>query len=184
MCAGCGLVNLESFPSFPLCEGCGARLPKRGRRPIFEWVRRPVKTLVWAFSMGASVAVLALMSVGVARETAMQDRGALLLSSSIVADRTGSLLWSLRVTPSDPTDREPIRGLRLRLDKIAAREADVQLMSPKTASIEQSGSGRYLVWNEFAPTQTIILRLRPQHALTLHFVASGFARSDIRLAPR
>ena len=184
VCTGCGLVNLESFPSFPLCEGCGARLPQRKRRPVFDWVQRPVKTLVWAFGMGAGVAILALLSVGIARETRMQDRGALLVASSIVADETGSLLWSLQISPSDPTDHAPINSLRLRINQTSAREADVEVVSPKPSASEKLGNGRYFVWNEFEPAQTITLRLRPRHALLLQFVGRGFTRSEMRLAPR
>ena len=184
VCASCGLVNLESFPSFPFCEGCGARLPKRKRRFVFPWIRRPVTTLVWAFSVGASVAILGILSVGIARETHMQERGSLLVASSIVPEERGSLLWSLGVSSFDPTDQEAIRGLRMRINQIEAREADVEVVSPLPSSIEIMGSGRYFVWNEFAPRQTIRLRLRPRHGLTLHLAANGFERCRVQLTAR
>lgn len=186
VCPACGLVNLDSFPSFPQCEGCGARLPRSKRRPWFRAAKRPGKTLVWAFSVGAGVASLALLSVGIARETRLRDRGALLVSSALLPDPQGGrgvFVLSLQVATSDRSDREPISNLRLRVSQKNALDSNAQILSPSPFVVQNLGGGRYFVWHEFVPRSTIRLRLRPREALKLELVADGFTRFDLNLRP-
>lgn len=185
VCAACGLVNLESFPTFPLCAGCGARLPQRKRRPLYDLFQRPVKTLVWAFSVGAGVTVLAMLSTGLAREARLRDRGKLIVNSSLFPDTSSGgtdLVLRMRVTPSYEGDRETIRNLRLRFNEKVIREADIRVVSPPAAT-EIFGEGRYFVWQEFAAGQTITVRLRPHQALTLNMVANGFDSFTLPISP-
>ncbi len=186
VCAACGLVNLESFPAFPLCEACGERLPKRKRRPLFDWVQRPVKTLVWAFCVGAGVATLALLSVGIARETRLRDRGVLIVSPSIVPDargERGASVLLLRVATADRLDREPIRNLRLRLNQADVRDFAIAVTSPIPSAVEKLGRGHYFVWNEFALRQTIKVKLKPRRTLRLEMVGDGFEQFALVLSP-
>ena len=186
VCVACGLVNLESFPSFPLCEGCGARLPQRKRRPLLDWTQRPVKTLVWAFCMGAGVATFALLSVGIARETRLRDRGLLLVAPSIIPDakaERGAFVLSLRVGTSDPGDREPIRNLRLRLNQSDSRQSALSVVSPLPSAIQTLGKGQYFVWNEFAPRQIIKVKLKPHAGLRMDIVGDGFENFLLVLSP-
>ncbi len=131
------------------------------------------------------MAMLTLLSTAIARETQLRDRGPLVVSSSLAPDIQNngtSLILLLHVTTSLPNDRETIRNLRLRWDQKEANEADVQVVSPP-ASIEELGIGRYFVWKEFAPDQTIKVLLRPHHILKLDMAANGFNQFELKISP-
>ena len=183
-CASCGLVNLESFPAFPECEGCGSHLSVGGRRWLPSFGARPVKTLVWAFSVGVGVATLALLSVGISRETRLRDRGALVVAPFIARGGKGDLMLSLHVQSAQNDDTEPMRNLRLRLNQRDAVSAKLRIVSPTPSSVQQLAAGRYFVWNEFTPREVVIVRLQPTHALVLTLIADGFEPFVLHLAPQ
>ncbi len=182
-CVACGLVNLESFPAFPTCEGCGSHLSVVKRRWWPTFGARPVKTLVWAFSVGAGVATLALLSVGIARETRLHDRGALVVAPFVVPRGHGDLLLSLHVGSRQSDDREPIRNLRLRVSQKSAREADVHVVSPMPSTVQRLAGGHYFVWDEFPPRDVIVVRLQGKSGLTMGLVADEFEPFVLRLSP-
>lgn len=190
MCARCELVNLDTFPAFPLCEACGARLPSLRR---FGWrrpLRYPVLPLVWAIILGAGAAMLALLSVNLARDTRDRERGTLILSGQSVPDpRDGrAQIWTLTLSPTDAGDEEPLRSLRLRLSRKDERRWGLSILSPRPTSTQTLGSGRYFNWFTVPRRATLRLRLLapdgPQAgSLRLWWTAEGFEGLPLQVHP-
>jgi len=151
VCAACGLVNLQTFPSFPMCEGCGARLasPRRlGLRSKLKW-KRPIFPLVWAIVLGAGVAVLALFSVGLTREANDRDRGRLSIQSQSAPDARDPrvTIWTLVLRPLNTSDEDPLRGVRLRVGWEDEKRWRFSIVSPRPATTQSLGSGHYFSWS-------------------------------------
>lgn len=135
--------------------------------------------------MGICVAILALISTGIARETRIRDRGPLLVGTSLDfsgVNNDSGLVLMMTVNTSLPGDDETIRNLRLRFDQKAARDADIRVLSP-SATVEDMGGGRYFRWNTFTPGQTIKLQMHTDKTLKLELMANGFDRYSLKNSP-
>lgn len=163
VCVACGLVNLDTFPSFPACAACGARLPSLRRPAWRERLRRPVLPLVWALILGACVGMVALLSVAIARDTQFQDRGSLVVEGQSAPDPLDARvqLWTLSLQPADAQDTDPLRHVRLRLSVADEKLWSVSVVSPTPQTRESLGQGRYFGWSQLRPGTTVRLRLVP-----------------------
>jgi len=162
VCARCELVNLDTFPAFPFCEACGARLPSL-RRFGRRGPRRPlVLPFVGAVVVGAGVLVLVLLSVGLARDPRPLEGGALIAFGQGAPDPqvAGAQLWTFVFRSSDPGDKEPIRDLRLRLSLHDVTLWHISIVSPSPDATLQSGKGRHFDWGHLA-SPAVRLRLTP-----------------------
>jgi len=162
VCARCELVNLDTFPAFPFCEACGARLPSL---PRFGWrgpLRRPILPLVCAVVLGGSVSLLAFVSVGLAHDPNEREGGALIAFGQGMRDPQNprARLWTFVIRPADPNDSQPIRNLSLRLPSQDAQLWRVSVVSPPSNHVEKRGKGRYFAWNNLGKP-TVQLRVVP-----------------------
>lgn len=192
VCARCELVNLDTFPAFPLCEACGARLPSMRR---FGWhgpLRRPTLPLVWAIVLGAGVAMLGLSSLGLARDTRRGERGTLALDGRSAPDQRDARaqIWTLILRPADANDTEPLRALRLRLSRKDEQLWHFLVLSPSPTRVQTLGSGRYFDWSALPRRASFQLRLvapaplRPDAApLHLWWTAEGFEPLPFAVRP-
>ncbi len=183
VCATCGLVNLQTFPSFPFCEACGTRLPSPRR---LGWKgklqkNRPALPIMWAIVVGAGVAILALLTVDLTRETDELDRGRLAIEAQSASDPRDprATIWTLVLHPLNAGDKDALRGVRLRLDLKEQQRWDVSLVSPRPSQIQVLGSGRHFSWLVLPRGTEIRMRLKapaPSSARPLRLLwrADGF----------
>jgi len=162
VCARCELVNLDTFPAFPFCEACGARLPSLRRFGRRERMRPPVLPLVGSVVLGAGVLVLVLLSVGLARDPRPPEGGALIAFGQGAPDPqvAGAQLWTFVFRSSDSSEGEPIRDLRLRLRLRDATLWRISILSPVPDATRQSGKGTHFDWEHLA-RPAVQLRLTP-----------------------
>jgi len=162
VCARCELVNLDTFPAFPFCEACGARLPSLRRFGRRERVCLPILPLVGTVLLGAGVLVLVLLSIGLARDPRPPEGGALIAFGQGAPDPqiAGAQQWTFVFRSADPSNTEPIRDLHLRLRLPDATLWRVSIVSPLPDATRQSGKGRHFDWEHLA-RPTVRLRLTP-----------------------
>ena len=183
VCARCELVNLDTFPAFPFCEACGARLPSLRRFGRRGPVRLPVLPLMGAVLLGAGDLVLVLLSIGLARDPRPPEGGALIAFGQGAPDPrvAGAQQWAFVFHPSDPSDSQPIRDLHLRLRLRDAALWRVSIVSPMPDAIRQSGKGTHFDWEHLAQP-SVRLRVSPPangasgsaQTLALWWSAEGF----------
>jgi len=183
VCARCELVNLDTFPAFPFCEACGARLPSLRRFGRRGRMRPPVLPLVGGVVLGAGALVLVLLSIGLARDPRPLEGGTLIAFGQGAPDPqvAGAQLWTFVFRPSDPSDSEPIHDLHLRMRLHDATLWRVSIVSPLPDATRQSGRGRHFGWEHLAQP-TVRLRLTPPTSgrsgdsvtLPLWWSANGF----------
>ena len=160
VCARCELVNLDTFPAFPFCEACGARLPSLRRFGRRERVCLPVLPLVGTVLLGAGV--LVLLSAGLARDPRPPEGGALIAFGQGAPDPqvAGAQFWTFVFRSNDPHNSEPIYDLHLRLSLHDAMLWRVSIVSPFPDATLQSGKGRHFGWGHLA-RPAVRLRLTP-----------------------
>ena len=191
VCARCGLVNRDTFPSFPFCEACGTRLPALRRFGWRERLRRPVLPLVWSAVLGAGVALVAFLSLSLARDTRDHNRGALAVTGQGVPDSRDPRAqeWTLTLQPSNEGDDEPLHHLRLRLSLQDEKLWRLRVIAPRPDSVESHGGGRYFGWSSLPARATVQLRLaapRSVHqasSLKLMWTADGFEALPLLVRP-
>ena len=107
--------------------------------------------------------MLALLSVGLARDSPEGERGTLVLGGQSVPDPRNlrAQIWTVTLAPTNAGDQEPIRSLRLRLSRKDEKRWGFSVLSPKPEATHILGSGRYYDWSVL-PRST---------ALRLHLVA-------------
>lgn len=192
MCARCELVNLDTFPAFPFCEACGARLPSLRR---FGWrgpLRRPALPLVWAIVLGAGVTMLGVLSLGLTQEAREPNRGRLVLDARNAPDAHDrrAQIWTLKIRPADAGDHEPLHAVRLRLSFEDETRWRFSVVSPTPDTAQSLGNGRYFGWSQLPRSASVQLRLvvpdtskKAVAPLRLWWMADGFEALPLLMQP-
>lgn len=126
--------------------------------------------------------MMALLSVGLARDTREGERGALVLGGQSVPEARDprAQIWTVTLAPSDAGDKQPIRSLRLRLSRKDEERWEFSVLSPRPTATRILGGGRYFDWSVLPRGTALRLRLvAPEsngHAspLRLWWTAEGF----------
>jgi hypothetical protein len=105
--------------------------------------------------------MLALLSVGLARDTRAVERGSLAIQSQSAPDPHDghAQIWTLNIRPAQAGDDESLRHLELRLNREDEKRWHVSVLSPRPDSVQSRGSGRYFGWSLAQRTAKIQLRL-------------------------
>lgn len=178
VCPHCGLVNLDRFVTYPHCAGCGTRLPESQPSSALAFWKRPMRAPFWASIVALVCAAMAVVAVGIVRETARLDYGQLVVYAQV--PRTGSLhsltFTQFHLDSTDPRAPAIFRSVRLRLPRQVLEGFDVVAVTPEPTETFHTGGGSYYQFDEIPKEEPIRLTLRSMKPGEYRFNAQIYAQ--------
>ena len=157
VCAGCGLVNLDKFVSFPHCAACGSLLPQAAPSRWRTVWRRPVRPFYWMLAVGSGLGMLGLAIASIARETKARGDKPLVVYAQMPRETVPAQSFIARFTLDsaleDPDDN--FRRVSLRLGQDTRHAWGAIGIKPKPKFTEKRGRGFYYLWDEL-PRNSVI----------------------------
>lgn len=157
--------------------------------------RRPLRTAVWASSLGVAILLLAILAANGLRHDVENEAHIIVLTPRQTQVRAGEpFMMQLRVEAMDPGGRyseEPLKGVRLRIVLKTLRRFQLVQVMPQPDREYTVGPARYFVYDKLERGSHLTLVLRALRVGRQQFAARLYSDNqtsdaievDVRVRP-